>query len=194
MWVDHPSPLCMEEVFDTERALVGRQLFRRLQSEIEVPIARLLARECFELHQERGHQIERDPDPGKLTQQRHHAPVVLQGMQPDPREDVLPREQVLVERLMHVPQDGDARHNGSTVRILDRYVIREVLLPLGIALLVFTFILIIPFLIEYAEDFIAKGVSFGVVLRVMATLLPQALALCDAASEGAAPLYATDPA
>jgi LPS export ABC transporter permease LptG/LPS export ABC transporter permease LptF len=63
------------------------------------------------------------------------------------------------------------------VRIIDRYVIREVLLPFFIALLVFTFILIIPFLIQYAEAFIAKGVPTTVVLKVMVTLLPQALAL-----------------
>ena len=63
------------------------------------------------------------------------------------------------------------------MRIIDRYVIREVLLPLCIGLLVVTFLLIIPFLIEYAEDFIAKGVPFGTVLQVMMTLLPQALAL-----------------
>ena len=63
------------------------------------------------------------------------------------------------------------------MRILDRYVIREVLLPFVIGLLVFTFILIIPFLIQYAETFIAKGVDTSVVLRIMATLLPQALAL-----------------
>ena len=63
------------------------------------------------------------------------------------------------------------------MRILDRYVIREVLLPFFIGLLVFTFILIIPFLIQYAEAFIAKGVPTPVVLRVMVTLLPQALAL-----------------
>ncbi len=63
------------------------------------------------------------------------------------------------------------------MRILDRYVIREVLLPFFIGLLVFTFILIMPLMIQYAEQFIAKGVPTMVVLRVMATLLPQALAL-----------------
>ncbi|MEQ1572715.1 MAG: LPS export ABC transporter permease LptG [Vicinamibacterales bacterium] len=63
------------------------------------------------------------------------------------------------------------------MRILDRYIIREVLTPFVIALLVFTFILVIPFLIEYAETFIAKGVPVAVVLRIMGTLLPQALAL-----------------
>ncbi len=60
---------------------------------------------------------------------------------------------------------------------LDRYVIREVLGPLLIGLLVFTFMLIVPFLIDYAESFISKGVPAQVVLRVMATLLPGVMAL-----------------
>jgi len=63
------------------------------------------------------------------------------------------------------------------VKILDRYVIREVLLPFVIALLVFTFILIVPSMMQYAEAFIAKGVPTTVVLRAMATLLPSSLAL-----------------
>jgi LPS export ABC transporter permease LptF/LPS export ABC transporter permease LptG len=63
------------------------------------------------------------------------------------------------------------------MRIVDRYVIREVLWPLAMGLLVFTFMLIIPFLIEYAESFISKGVPIPVVVRVMATLLPATLAL-----------------
>jgi LPS export ABC transporter permease LptF/LPS export ABC transporter permease LptG len=63
------------------------------------------------------------------------------------------------------------------MRIIDRYVIREVLLPFFIGLLVFTFMLIIPYLIQYAETFIAKGVPTTVVLQVMATLLPMALGL-----------------
>ena len=63
------------------------------------------------------------------------------------------------------------------MRTIDRYVIREVLWPMAIGLLVFTFMLIIPLLIEYAESFISKGVPIPVVLRVMSTLLPSALAL-----------------
>jgi LPS export ABC transporter permease LptF/LPS export ABC transporter permease LptG len=63
------------------------------------------------------------------------------------------------------------------MRTIDRYVIREVLWPLVMGLLIFTFMLIIPFLIEYAESFISKGVALPVVLRVMGTLVPSALAL-----------------
>lgn len=62
-------------------------------------------------------------------------------------------------------------------RIIDRYVIREVIPPFLLALLVFTFILIIPFIIELAESMIAKGVPGLTILRVATTLLPQALAL-----------------
>ena len=63
------------------------------------------------------------------------------------------------------------------MRTLDRYVIRQILTPFLLALAVFTFVFIIPLLIDYAEDFIAKGVSILVVARVMLTLVPQALAL-----------------
>ncbi len=63
------------------------------------------------------------------------------------------------------------------MRIIDRYVIREVLWPFSLGLMVFTFILIIPFLIDIAEQFISKGVSPAVVVQVVATLLPQALGL-----------------
>jgi LPS export ABC transporter permease LptG/LPS export ABC transporter permease LptF len=61
------------------------------------------------------------------------------------------------------------------MRIVDRYLARETLAPLCLSLLVFTFILVIPFLIEQAETLITKGVSAALILRVMVTLLPQAI-------------------
>jgi lipopolysaccharide export system permease protein len=63
------------------------------------------------------------------------------------------------------------------VRILDRYVIRQLLMPFGIGLLVFTFLFIIPELMRYAEDYIAKGAPLPVVLEVFVALLPMALGL-----------------
>lgn len=63
------------------------------------------------------------------------------------------------------------------MRIIDRYVIREVIPPFLIGLLVFTFVLIIPFIIDIAEQMIAKNVPAATILRLTATLLPQALAL-----------------
>jgi len=63
------------------------------------------------------------------------------------------------------------------LRTLDRYFIRELLLPLLIGLLVFTFLLLLEPLAEQGEQLIAKGVSWSIVGRVLATLLPQALAV-----------------
>ena len=63
------------------------------------------------------------------------------------------------------------------MRILDRYVSREVVVPFTIGLLVFTFILIVPYVIQVAEQLIAKGVAWPTVVRIMVTLLPQALGL-----------------
>jgi LPS export ABC transporter permease LptF/LPS export ABC transporter permease LptG len=63
------------------------------------------------------------------------------------------------------------------MRIIDRYVIRQVLLPFCMGVLVFTFVFIIRALIEYVEPLVAKGVSAPILARVLATLIPQALAL-----------------
>ena len=63
------------------------------------------------------------------------------------------------------------------MRILDRYVIREVIPPFLIALLLFTFVLIIPFIIDLAEQLIAKGVPMATIVRLASTLLPSSMAL-----------------
>jgi LPS export ABC transporter permease LptF/LPS export ABC transporter permease LptG len=63
------------------------------------------------------------------------------------------------------------------MKIIDRYVIRQLLPPILLGLLVFTFVLIIPQIKLNAESFIAKGVSPLIVLKAMVLLVPQALAL-----------------
>jgi LPS export ABC transporter permease LptF/LPS export ABC transporter permease LptG len=62
-------------------------------------------------------------------------------------------------------------------RILDRYLVREIVGPFLLALLVFTFVLEIPPIIQQAESLISKGVAWSVVGRALLTLLPQALSL-----------------
>ncbi|HEX7086244.1 MAG TPA: LptF/LptG family permease [Vicinamibacterales bacterium] len=61
--------------------------------------------------------------------------------------------------------------------ILDRYIIRELILPFLLGLVIFTFLLVLDPLATYSEQLIAKGVSWGIVARVLLTLLPQALAI-----------------
>lgn len=63
------------------------------------------------------------------------------------------------------------------LRTLDRYLIREIAFPLILGLVVLTFLLVIPPILREAEALIAKGVGWSIVLRVVMTLLPQALSL-----------------
>src|SRR5436305_11383422 len=63
------------------------------------------------------------------------------------------------------------------LKTLDRYVIREILLPLVISLIVLTFILMVPTILREAEALIAKGVEWSVIGRVLLTLLPSSLGL-----------------
>jgi LPS export ABC transporter permease LptG/LPS export ABC transporter permease LptF len=63
------------------------------------------------------------------------------------------------------------------MRILDRYILRQMAWPFVLALGVFTFLLIVPELMRYAEQYISKGVSLWIVGRLIITLLPYSLAL-----------------
>lgn len=63
------------------------------------------------------------------------------------------------------------------MRTLDRYIVREILPPFVIALLVFTFILIIPFILDLAESMIAKGVPATTIVQLIGMLVPMSLAL-----------------
>jgi LPS export ABC transporter permease LptG/LPS export ABC transporter permease LptF len=63
------------------------------------------------------------------------------------------------------------------LRILDRYVLRELMAPFWLSLLLLTFALEIPPILQHGETLIAEGASWDVVVRVLATLVPQALGI-----------------
>jgi LPS export ABC transporter permease LptG/LPS export ABC transporter permease LptF len=63
------------------------------------------------------------------------------------------------------------------LRTLDRYVIREILPPMFLSLLIFTFILEIPPVMDQLQQLIAKGVPWMTAGRMLLTLLPSALGL-----------------
>lgn len=62
-------------------------------------------------------------------------------------------------------------------RTLDRYLVREIALPLLLGLTVLTFVLELPPILQQGEEFISRGVEWTIVVRVLALLLPQALCL-----------------
>jgi lipopolysaccharide export system permease protein len=63
------------------------------------------------------------------------------------------------------------------LKTIDRYVIREVLPPFLIALLIFTFILELPPLMDELEKLVAKGVPWQTAGHIILLLGPQALGL-----------------
>ena len=62
-------------------------------------------------------------------------------------------------------------------KIFDRYLVRQILAPYVLALLVLTFILLMPPILENAQQLIAKGVDAPTIARILVTLTPQALAV-----------------
>ena len=60
-------------------------------------------------------------------------------------------------------------------KILDRYLVREIIPPFLLALLALTFALMMPPILQQGEQLIAKGVGVTTILRLLWTLTPQAL-------------------
>jgi LPS export ABC transporter permease LptG/LPS export ABC transporter permease LptF len=62
-------------------------------------------------------------------------------------------------------------------RTLDRYVIREAIPPFLLALLIVTFLLVLPPVMQHLENLLAKGVTWTTAARILWTAVPQALGL-----------------
>jgi len=62
-------------------------------------------------------------------------------------------------------------------KILDRYLVREILLPFVLVLIGLTFALEMPPILQQGEKLIEKGVQWQIVVQVLLTLLPQALGI-----------------
>ena len=63
------------------------------------------------------------------------------------------------------------------LRITDRYILREVIPPFFLGLLIFTFLLMIPPIMEVVEELIVKGVDAVTVIQIVGTLVPQGLGI-----------------
>jgi hypothetical protein len=98
----------MKPVRDEEDPLLVGQVLRRFEPDVQVAVTGAAFGERLELHEQGRHEVEREPHVRELAEQRRHPVVVLQRVQAHPRQDVLPRHQVLVERLVVVPQQRDA--------------------------------------------------------------------------------------
>ena len=100
----------LEEILQCETALVGSEILRRLGGNFEKWIPGRSGHVVLNLRDQRRDEIESLVNVGKLIQQFDHAVVVLERMQPDPGQPVLAGDQVLVKRLMLVPQNYYAQN------------------------------------------------------------------------------------
>ncbi len=62
-------------------------------------------------------------------------------------------------------------------RIIDRYILRETLSPVLLGLLIFTFLLLIPPIMQDARELIAKGVDGWTIVELILWLIPQGLGI-----------------
>jgi LPS export ABC transporter permease LptF/LPS export ABC transporter permease LptG len=63
------------------------------------------------------------------------------------------------------------------LRTIDRYLIREMVLPFAMGLVVLTFLLQVPPFLQQSQNLIAKGVPWSTVIHALYMLLPQALSI-----------------
>jgi len=70
-----------------------------------------------------------------------------------------------------------ARLSQSRPRLLDRYIVREMLAPTAIGLLVFTFVLLIDQIPRLLAVLVARSADFTTILRVFLNLLPSIFAV-----------------
>ncbi|MCC7417211.1 MAG: LptF/LptG family permease [Acidobacteria bacterium] len=63
------------------------------------------------------------------------------------------------------------------LRLLDRYLVRQALVPFLIGLVLLAFVLEIPVILDQGEKLIEKGVDWYTVVQVLITLLPSSLSI-----------------
>jgi LPS export ABC transporter permease LptF/LPS export ABC transporter permease LptG len=110
-------------------------------------------------------------------------------MKPRPRKNIAPGFRVAILRLMHVPQEHqmnaihERRLSGvksepvlhsafRIMRILDRYIVREVFRHALLGLIVFTFVFFVPQLVRVMALFVRHSGSGGQILKLFICILP----------------------
>src|SRR3954465_8857304 len=102
----------LEQILQPKTPLILRQIFRGSGRNPQEGILRRSRGIILYLHHQRWNKIEILVNVGKFIQQLHHAVVVLERMQSNPRQTVFTRDQILVKRLVLMPEkyDSQGRH------------------------------------------------------------------------------------
>ncbi len=167
---------------------------RRRERDVEPRLVELPARVLLDLFGEQRNDIECRVYARKFLQYFHHPPIVLQRVQPRPRQQVAPCRRVAILRLVHVPQNGQVhaaqflppfsnaalsipslvlRWLFSLMRLLDRYIGSEMASHAALGLAVFTFVFFVPQLVHLMDLVVHhSGGAANVALLFLCTLPP----------------------
>ena len=85
--------------------IFGREIRHRAKRGGKPGLVKFSAGVFFELHSQRGHDIERGMHARKFLDHADHAPVILERVKARPRKHVTPGGGIAILRLVHVPQD-----------------------------------------------------------------------------------------
>ena len=108
----------LEKILQRETPLPGSKIVRRFRRHVQKRIPRGPAHVVLNLGDQRRNKIEGLMDVGKLVQQFDHSVVVFERMQAHPGQAVLAGDQILVKRLVLMPENHDAQdgHEGEISR------------------------------------------------------------------------------
>ena len=102
--------ICLKQVLQCESPLFQAEILARARRHIQERILRRSRDVVLDLGNQRGHQVEVLMNLREFVQQLDHPVVVLQRMQAHPGQTIFARYQVLVKRLVLVPQKNYAQH------------------------------------------------------------------------------------
>ena len=116
--LDHVLRIGVERMLQQETLFRLGERFGGLQRQLQKWIAGLAAGVLVHLRHHGGHQVESLAHVGEFSQDLDHAVVVFERVHARPGQLVLARDQVLIERLVHVPEEAeiDLRHGVSRLR------------------------------------------------------------------------------
>src|SRR5947209_754360 len=101
---DHVLQVGLEEILDGKLPFVKIELGGGPGGNLQKRVMRFALNVFLNLDHQRRNKVEGLVNAGKFIQQLHHAEIVFECMEPYPGQPVLSGDQVLIVRLVHVPQ------------------------------------------------------------------------------------------
>ena len=106
---NHIRVVGLKKILQGEVPLLLRQILGRLGRHVQKRILRRARNVILNLRDQRRHQIEVLVDVGKLIQQFHHAVIIFERMQAHPGQAIFAGHQILVERLVLMPEKNQTQ-------------------------------------------------------------------------------------